>query len=279
MKGNRIGMMRCEVCGYTTKFQSYMARHMLRHGELRAFACNECGSKFKTRSAYNLHLREMHGPTAHQCRICGLEFTHKRALDRHMLCHSDDKPIVCDHCGYACKRKHDLVCHARAMHDSNDMPRKRHDARVASFFSSLDLTFTREYTVKVPTFGGRKFARADFHIPMVWGDVLFECDELQHCMHSVRDECQRMAAICDYHRQRHPNRRLHIIRYNPNAYKQGGIVVKPTADEQTASIAACLAYVPESDIEITYLFYRTAGGMPAITTDPQYTLRSYVRIA
>ena len=67
------------------------------------------------------------------------------------------------------------------------------------------------------------------------------------------------------------------MRFNPTAYKENGTVKKPTEDERAACIQECLAYVPESEFVITYLFYRHAEGQPAVTLDPDYTLQEYVR--
>ncbi len=273
----KSSMLCCKLCGYRTKFESWLKRHLLAHEDVRTIVCSECGSQFKTTSAYYLHVREKHNSNAHVCETCGLEFTHKRALLRHMLCHKDDKPIACTQCGYRCKRKQDIDRHLRTMH-SGKLRRKRHEEDLAGFFGTLQITFTREFTVKAATFGGRKFARIDFFISRPWGWLLSECDELQHSSYGIADECQRMRAIWAYHRERYPTERLHIVRYSPNPYKQDGVVRKPTEEERTASIKESLAYIPETDFVITYLFYRSAGNRPAITRDPQYTLQKYVRM-
>ena len=86
-----------------------------------------------------------------------------------------------------------------------------------------------------------------------------------------------MAAIADYLRQTAPELSLHIARYNSHAFRQDGVVCKPTQEERVASIKESLAYVPEADFVITYLYYRSSGGRPAITMDPEYTLQNYVR--
>ena len=129
------------------------------------------------------------------------------------------------------------------------------------------------------TFGGSKFARIDFFIQRPRGWLLVECDEMQHCTYSQSDECQRMTAIWKYHRQRFPDDRLHIVRFNPNAYKEGGVVKKPSEEERMTCIRACLSYVPEKPFVVTYMFYRLVEGVPAITLDPAYTLREYARSA
>ena len=278
MKKKRL-MFCCDLRGYRAKFQSYLSRHRLVHSDTRSYVCSICGTKFKTSSAYYLHVREKHASSPHTCETCGQEFTHRRALDRHKLCHIDDKPIACDKCGYTCKRKQDLAQHIRAMHSGRPR-RKHHEEILACFFTSLKITFTREYTVKIDTFEKRKSARVDFYIPMSWGFLLFECDEMQHCSHNVSHECQRMVAIWNYHRQRFPDACLHIIRYNSHAFKQAdGIVRKPTDEERTSRIRACLAYVPESSFVITYVYYRCTGDRPAVSLHPEYTLQEYVRTA
>ena len=131
--------------------------------------------------------------------------------------------------------------------------------------------------MKASTFGGRKSGRIDFFIQMPWGWLLVECDELQHCMYSISDECRRMTAIWEYYRQRFPDDRLHIVRYNSHAYKQDGVIKKPSDQERMTRIQACLSYVPESPFVVTYIFYRQVGGVPAVTLDPAYTLREYAR--
>ena len=105
---------------------------------------------------------------------------------------------------------------------------------------------------------------------------MVECDDMQHCMYSIADECRRMMAIREDHREHFPNDRLHIVRYNSHAYKQDGVMKKPSEQERKSSIGACISYVPE-DFTITYLYYRLANGQPAITLDPDFSLRDYVR--
>ena len=74
-----------------------------------------------------------------------------------------------------------------------------------------------------------------------------------------------------------PDKFLHVIRYNPHNYKQDGTTIKHTPEQRVASIKASLAYVPNSQFVITYLYYRCTGHSPAITSDPGYTLGEFVR--
>ena len=276
MPSERNRMHCCDLCNYVTKFPSFLQRHKLSHLQIHPFECVVCGSKFKTISAYHLHMREAHANDDHVCQECGAKFKRKRALERHMLCHNEEKPIACRQCGYKCRRKQDLKSHMRAMH-SGKIRRKSHEEAVERIFYDLRITFTREFTVNVRTFASRKFARIDFHINKPWGWLLFEVDEMAHCTYNVSDECIRMHAIWQYLKARHPGMRLHIIRYNSHAYKEDGTVIKPSPTQRITSITESLSYVPETDFVITYLYYRRAGGRPAITLDPEYTLQDYVR--
>jgi len=160
---------------------------------------------------------------------------------------------------------------------SGKVRRKRHEEALASFFVTLGINFTREFVVKVATFSGRKSARVDFYIPMHWGSLLFEVDEMQHSSYNVLQECQRMDAIRKFHDQHYSDSSLHIVRYNSHAYKQDGEVKKPTQEERMAIIQDCLAYVPEGRFVITYVYYRAEHERVAISTHPEYTLQQYVR--
>ena len=219
---------------------------------------------------------EKHGPRAHVCRICGLAFTYQRVLDRHLLCHEDIKRFSCSVCGYKCKRKHDLIQHTRAMHSPNKPRRKTHEEAIASIFVSMHIAFTREFVVKANTFAGRKSARIDFYIQMRWGFVLFEVDEMQHSSRRVLHEMQRMEALRDYHLQRYPHLRVHIVRYNSHPWKQNGEVKKPTNEERTANIQECLEYVPEEPFEISYVVYRTQCGRMAGSDNLDFTWQHFI---
>ena len=88
-----------------------------------------------------------------------------------------------------------------------------------------------------------------------------------------------MDALRDYHFQRYPHLRVHIVRYNTHAWKQDGEVMKPTHEERAAKIQECLEYVPELQFEISYVFYRTKCGALAISEHPEFILQQYARVA
>ncbi len=265
----------CPLCSYSTRFPSWLSRHLLRHQDAKPYAC-KCGIRFKTVSALNLHNKEIHSDTLYTCEICGFTCKQKRILDRHLLVHYEEKPIACDKCEYTCRRKQDLQIHMKCMHAGKPR-RKRYEESIALFLGDLHLKYCREFVVKFQNVdANKKSARIDFCLPMSYGLCLLEVDELQHSNRGVDDECVRMARIWSEFARRNIGR-IHVIRYNPNAWKQNGYVIKPTAEERHDRLKESLLFEPKSDFVITYLFYRLADDVPAITLSPDYTLREHVR--
>ena len=164
------------------------------------------------------------------------------------------------------------------MHSAERPRRKIHEENIASIFMSMHIAFTREFVIKANTFAGRKSARIDFYIQMRWGFLLFEVDEMQHSSYRVLHEMQRMVALRDFHFERYPHLRVHIVRYNSHPWKQNGEVKKPTEEERASQIRACLEYVPEEPFEISYVFYRTKCERLAISDHPEFTLQQFTRI-
>ena len=164
------------------------------------------------------------------------------------------------------------------MHSAQRPRRKIHEETIASIFMSMHIAFTREFVIKANTFAGRKSAIIDFYIQMRWGCVLFEVDEMQHSSYRVLHEMQRMVALRDFHFERYPHLRVHIVRYNSHPWKQNGEVKKPTHEERATKIQECLEYVPQARFEISYCFYRTHCGRLAISDNPDFTLQQFTRI-
>ena len=203
----------CTVCGYSAKFPSYLARHMLIHSGAKTIPCDICGERFRNVSERNRH-RAKHAPLQHTCEVCGFRSHFKRVLDRHMLVHVEEKPIQCLHCNYSCKRRWDLHKHIVAMH-SGKPRRKLHEEHACALLSEIGIAFQMEVIVHFPCPAKRKYARVDFFWRTTFGSVVFEVDEYAHRGYDVEYECQRMALI-----QRTISAQiggcLHIIRYNPH---------------------------------------------------------------
>ena len=162
------------------------------------------------------------------------------------------------------------------MHTGRPRKKKREEDVAHLFDTSCSIPYVREFSISF--FGGaKKYARLDFLMEVPFGWIIFEVDERQHQQYPVNYECQRMALIFAEFSRRFHEKRLHIIRYNPDAYKEGGMVVKPTVEERAARILGAIDHTPEDRFTITYLFYKAKHGLPEITYDEEYTLRQHVR--
>ena len=134
-------MLCCSQCAYTTKFPSYLKRHMLRHTGAKQFPCDVCGQRFRTISERNMH-RRVHDPAEHTCAICSFKTPLKKVLDRHMLVHAEEKPIQCPHCNYRCRRNMDLRKHIISMHTGRPR-RKRSEEALCALLSEMGVPFKR----------------------------------------------------------------------------------------------------------------------------------------
>ena len=274
--------VQCPCCPYVARCQGWLKKHALVH-DVAKFACPLCDRKFKTVSNRNLHLREYHAPNrCFKCDLCVFSTQHKRALDVHMKLHSDDKPYACPHCLFRAKRSFEIYAHVKAMHDNGRPKRKRREEEVAREFDSMALKYVREHTVSfdrlVEHGAARKRARVDFVFDMPWY-CLLEVDEKMHVGIPIQEECGRLLAIIAELSRASPEKKILIIRYNPDAYAQNGRVVKPTPEQRRDVIQRALMYEPEAQITVVYLFYRQSSGeLPDVVNKAAYDarLRQYV---
>ena len=192
-----------------------------------------------------------------------------------MRTHSDERPFRCQLCEYTTKRKADLSIHHRCMHTGRPRKKKREED-VAHFFDTQSMRYVREFNL---SFSGRprKYARLDFLLEVPFGWVIFEVDERQHSQYAVSYECQRMALVLAEFTRMHQGKKLHIIRYNPDAFKGRSGLIKPTQAEREEEIRRAIEHVPDVHFTITYLFYRSNEGWPEIMYDEEYSLGEYVR--
>ena len=75
--------------------------------------------------------------------------------------------------------------------------------------------------------------------------------------------------------------KFHFIRWNPDAYAEGGVVQKNLLKDRLAALLQAIDRTPEKQYSVTYLFYsRTDSPFPAICMDPEYpgSLRAIVNL-
>ncbi|NXX83098.1 ZN142 protein, partial [Urocolius indicus] len=109
---------KCELCDFTCRDVSYLSKHMLTHSNDKNFMCTECGYITKWKHYLNVHMRKHTGDLRYQCNQCSYRCHRADQLSSHKLRHQG-KSLICEVCGFACKRKHELQKHMQAKHLQN----------------------------------------------------------------------------------------------------------------------------------------------------------------
>ncbi|NXQ99793.1 ZN142 protein, partial [Sagittarius serpentarius] len=109
---------KCELCDFTCRDVSYLSKHMLTHSDDKNFMCTECGYITKWKHYLNVHMRKHTGDLRYQCNQCSYRCHRADQLSSHKLRHQG-KSLICEVCGFACKRKYELQKHMQAKHSQN----------------------------------------------------------------------------------------------------------------------------------------------------------------
>ncbi|NXQ83393.1 ZN142 protein, partial [Nyctibius grandis] len=109
---------KCELCDFTCRDVSYLSKHMLTHSNDKNFMCTECGYITKWKQYLNVHMRKHTGDLRYQCNQCSYRCHRADQLSSHKLRHQG-KSLICEVCGFACKRKYELQKHVQAKHSQN----------------------------------------------------------------------------------------------------------------------------------------------------------------
>ncbi|XP_051479990.1 zinc finger protein 142 isoform X3 [Apus apus] len=109
---------KCELCNFTCRDVSYLSKHMLTHSNDKNFMCTECGYITKWKHYLNVHMRKHTGDLRYQCNQCSYRCHRADQLSSHKLRHQG-KSLICEVCGFTCKRKYELQKHMQAKHSQN----------------------------------------------------------------------------------------------------------------------------------------------------------------
>ncbi|XP_057286178.1 zinc finger protein 142 isoform X1 [Pezoporus wallicus] len=109
---------KCELCDFTCRDVSYLSKHMLTHSNDKNFMCTECGYITKWKHYLNVHMRKHTGDLRYQCNQCSYRCHRADQLSSHKLRHQG-KSLICEVCGFACKRKYELQKHMQTKHLQN----------------------------------------------------------------------------------------------------------------------------------------------------------------
>lgn len=106
---------KCELCDFTCRDVSYLSKHMLTHSDDKNYMCTECGYVTKWKHYLSVHMRKHTGDLRYQCNQCPYRCHRADQLSSHKLRHQG-KTLICEVCGFACKRKYELQKHMQAKH-------------------------------------------------------------------------------------------------------------------------------------------------------------------
>jgi len=277
-----------ENCDYSCARSSSLNRHKLTHTGERPFACDFecCDYHCTTASDLNRHKRKHTGEKPYVCEFegCDHRCTDASDLNRHKRTHTGERPFVCDFegCDHRCTTASQLKSHKEALHTARGQQRqKKREERVAKALANAGITFDREVTVQFCGQANRSCARVDFAIYREWGTVLLEVDEHQHQHYAVTCEAARMLNVFAEQMKQGRAGKFHFVRFNPDAYSEGGEVQKTLLNDRLAALIHRINCEPVQQYSVTYLFYdRTDSPLPDVCLDADYpgSLRAIVNM-
>ncbi len=103
------------------------------------------------------------------------------------------------------------------------------------------------------------------------GTCILEVDEGQHEHYPVLCECARTADILTEQIKRDKGGQIHMIRFNPDAFTEDGVLQKVTQKVRHQRLLEAIGYKSTKPFEITYLYYtRSDCPLPDICFGQEY---------
>ncbi|XP_051869953.1 zinc finger protein 142 [Pristis pectinata] len=109
---------KCELCDFTCRDMGYLSKHMLTHSDDKNYMCTECGYITKWKHYLTVHMRKHTGDLRYHCNQCSYRCHRADQLSSHKLRHQG-KSLICEVCGFACKRKYELQKHMQMKHSKD----------------------------------------------------------------------------------------------------------------------------------------------------------------
>ena len=140
--------------------------------------------------------------------------------------------------------------------------------QVARFLTGNRIAFEREATFNLC--GKDILAYVDYAVYRDFGTVIIQVDEHQHKNHSVPCEAETMLNIFAEQLKQGKAGKVHIIRFNPDAYQRGGQLVTTTLNQRLSRLVQAIQHQPVQQYSVTYLYYdQTDSPLPDICFDQE----------
>ncbi len=109
----------CDICNAKCSNEYTLKVHKkLVHRAPENILCHICSKSFRNEFYYKGHMRKVHTTERFVCPFegCGRQFKRKDNLKVHAMIHSDEKPLRCNYCDFACRQHNSLTVHMRTHH-------------------------------------------------------------------------------------------------------------------------------------------------------------------
>jgi hypothetical protein len=195
-----------------------------------------------------------------------------------MRTHTGEKPFPCEHegCDAAFTTSGNRNKHVESHHTKEGQARKKKkEARVLKFLKQAGIECDTEVHISfrcvldTPT----AFSRIDavIYLPSRNLRILLEIDEEQHKGYPAGCDVVRMNNTGACIRVSGEQANLLWVRFNPDAYTVDGVTRRTrTADRHAALLRTIETHVPGQGMEVVYMYYDTAGGVPCVLSEPDY---------